>query len=436
MRNRYVSIDMLSSGFTDRGETKAYFVVRTENSKFMFSIELDSEGNLTPIIEADLSGNCYSKEQCDWNRQIEWFVSELEEVTLASVLDKAVDIAVKLSKGVSSSVKVPKRDNLKSDVDEFFTFVLSTSYGLVIRPETLTQWTVTTDTKIVCSVAIKSVGFKVYGDVNVLLPRLNVGRNVDIGGVVTYTGLVKTNPVNNYKEVARMLAEALSNEEVSVVDAPYTKEEASVSRRKQAVNVPATMQYTIIHDPRLADDHIGIPESLYMNESAKRVNDIYVCAHVTGSLGLAGWYVTQPMDYPQQTVGMSALALANINAMPKSFCSIQFGSLQLPTSITLRPRAATVPAEEFDEQRMIEEFGEQNEVVSLGHTYALRGAFDMYVDVIDIQPPRLTACVIRDEARSYVPFQVDYSIYPLRKDLDPLAVEYSDDSDFSDEESD
>lgn len=416
-RNRDIIVEMLSPGFTYRGSKSAYFALVAYDNAFTFSLGVDSKGNLEPYFEANISGNCVTSEQCAWNQQMEWFMADIEDVNLGDILDASVDIARKVFRR-PDKVKIP-RQNLVSDIEELFTYTMSRPHGLKITPETMTKWTVLTRKNILCSCEVKRVASGVYGEVNVILPRLALGGNVDIGGVVTYPGLVASKTVRNYKDVCVAIAEALDEERSDVVDTPYNSHEAEVCRSKQIVAGAPLTTARLLLDDKVKEDHVGLPEGLYFSEISKRPDSVYLFVRLTSALGITGWYVAQPENIRLGSVVMSHSAMINLNAKAGETVFLTMTTLSVPSTITVRPRARFLPTQEIDEQELIESFSLQT-VASLGHTYTLDTG--VQVDIIDIEP-RAPACLLRSDDFDEVLFYVNYDIYPSAPLLDPLAID-------------
>lgn len=420
VRNRDVTVQLLSPSFTYNGQRAAYFSVSAYGNTYPFSIGVDEEGNIEPVFTADLSSSCSTKDQCEWNKQMNWFMEEIDDLQLGPILDKAVNLALTIGRGKKKLADVP-RQPYRNEVDRLFSYVISRPHGFKIVPSSMDEWSVVTDRDFRLDVTIKRSGRTgVYADVYVERPRLALGRNVDIGGIVTYKGLVPTEPVSDYNVVADMIAEALLGEAPHIVDTPYTDEERAICKGKQKHRAANVSIVTLWRDTDIEDDHAGIPEAMYFTELDKKPDSTYITVEVTSSLGLSGWYVAKPMDIPNGHVHLSNLSLVNLNVYDNKEGTLSFGKLSIPKAITVRPRATVVPAAALDEEHLVDLFSE-NTLVTVGHTYSIKGDLDMYVDIVDIQPP-MKACLLRDEGQTDVDFTVDYSLYPVMKQLSPLGI--------------
>lgn len=431
LRNRDVTVQILSPRFTYRGNSSVYFAVSAYGNTYPFSIGLDSDDNIEPILTASW---CSTDDQCEWNKQMGWYMEEIEDLDIGLILDKAVSLALTVGRGRrKNATKLPRQVRM-SEVDDLFSYVLSKPHGFKIVPSSMSEWQITSSKNVLLNLTInKSGNTGVYGDAVVVYPRLAIGMNVDIGGVITHEGLVPSKPVSHYTDIVDILADVLADEVPHIVDTPYTEQEVAICKGKRQRQRGLVSLVTLEYDSDVEDDHVGVPEAMYFAELDKNPQAIYIMAEITSALGLSGWYVAQPMDYPEGKVGMSKVALVNLNVYDDIQGRISFGGLSIPTTITVRPRATRVPAEPLDEGHLVDVFSSYT-VVTLAHTYAVKDNLNMYVDIVDIQPPA-KACLLRDEGKADVLFFIDYSLYPVRKYLSPLAIpSYGYDSEESSEE--
>ena len=286
VRNRNITIDLVYEDFKDTessfGEHYIVFVLRHEGLQFPFMLGIDDKDTLNSEFMADYSGNCDTPIYCEWIKQMGYFIGgEYDNPdSLIRILDEAIRLyqhLVKNPKEYATTRLITKnrpRSNLKILND------IGNIHRVRVEPITNEKWNIQVEARhgfITAYVRTMSSSTGFYCEMRILSPRLAIGRNVNFGGSVSATGLVKASPSPSIRKLVERILEVLDDEVPLPGTTDYSDEEYEDSIAKTTVVADYVGKWTIqlsglpIQDNSAAvisgrkyDDLIGDSEYLWL----------------------------------------------------------------------------------------------------------------------------------------------------------------------------
>ena len=423
--------------------SSAYFVIKrmdpdrdlTPIGDYQFVLGVDSKtGALDGEFNGDFSERCDNHKYCEWIDQGVEIVSEA--VGLSAALDGLVKIYNQITKGNEKYQKTKLRSKgFKSTLQETLESIYKTPKRLQITAHSEKQWDIVVDgqyTKIHAKLEI-ATGFKMYGTLRVISPRLTLGRNVDFGGIVNYKGLSQHSTVNSIKDLITSVYHSLYYEEADLTaTTPYTDEEY-----KACVQEPTIVTTAAMKTPMDVFDDV---KDMYSNIDSDRVminsklysfyigaTSAYLYTYIRSDSGKSMWCIVSPSPtLPADKIVISKNVAVGLNYRKGDKMHLRFGNLHVPDHVTIRPRSFIKNTEELKE-----EFGKLF-AINVGKTYTVllpsTGEF-IDIDVFYSGPSGASTLKVTGDFVFYVSVEVLSSlaleVIPVKTpELDPLRVSY------------
>ncbi len=431
-------------------EDKAYFVIKGQNVpdyQFILGVQREN-GELDGDFTGDFSERCDTYKYCYWIQQMQDFVFKNAENGLVYVLNEAVRLYKIIINSKDERYNVTKihTKGFKSTLQNILEMTYNTPKGLKIMPRTLNVWDIVVDgryNRIKAEITIISSSGGIYGELRVISPRIDPGRNVNFGGSVSYKGLAPGSHVYTTQELIKSIHHSLHNE---IADPkytiPYSDDEymASISETKATANTQYPNPMNVLVDTRglfkdIQSDTVAI--SSYLSGKYLKFGEPFLYTRIMSDSGLTTWARAIPGEgLDDTTIVLSSSIKTNINYFKNEKVKIAFGNLHLPDKLIIRPRGNI--EYDNDNEILIDHFDKLT-VITSGKTYAIKmpNNLNVYVDVFYAGPSGACTLHVSEKIDIDILFNVLESLEYQQEVLtrrSPLAIYY--DTEESEESSD
>jgi len=442
-----LSIKLVAPLINDVGPY-AYLILTDINTSTHYPFMLGRSGEaLNGKFISDYSGNILDYKHNEWVRRMkDYAINNYESDGINRILNQALRsyddvnlIKSPTTKKISSSPSrsFPKMKPI-SRLAEILNAAAYTAGALKINVQNTNEWSIKIFgkyTEITARLYI-SDNLKISPILNVIKPRLSLGKNVSFGGLVQYNGLTQSTWDQKYSELPKRILYSLYNEEPdSIHYEPYHPRELNASQIKfNPINTTSIKkrlgQFVVLIDnsaPQGPQD-IGKSDVIYIHPDDYVNNiggaDLYLLFGLETKLGIHGTYVAAPGNdiNLRGRVVINFLQATNLNLIDGDNVNVYIYKEQLANNIILRPRSDT-PIDDLRNE--FEEFV----VLSAGHTISFElNGFIEYVDIIsvgkDVVGTELSWGYIRSERKgAQIPLGIEDALVTKR---DPLEVIYED----------
>lgn len=443
---------------------KAYFLLKSKNDTYQFVLEDSGDGNYN-IFEADYSGTCDNKRYCKWIKTMEedtadaWsgdLINNEEEQQegLFAVLTTAVrnyKAVHKLSESALGSVRLKK--GLQSDL-ALKLLELYTNENIKARIISNNTWElkITTDrNEDIKALAVinKLNSGATYAKVRILYPRLELGGNVNFGGVVRAYGTTPHTPIvidrstpegkntNVNRELLKAIYSALKDERKDPRHSEkYTQGEYECASQdilpmgfvngKYNKNVPFKIfdrrDIKIFGTSDLIKGDVVILNNYFGKYASQESERLYVC--LTTTFGSSCWAsVSYYSKMPINEVRISETTKESLGLNNGDKLTLTFGDLPIPDKLIMRARSEDV----LDDELL--DAVESMTCLTVGNTYAFKNRHG-YIRTFDVfYAGKSGACrTFGERGEQRTTQEIRFEVAKYLKEKDPLDISESDSS--------